>query len=167
MLAALAVVAVAAVAARDAVYWEKPLPASRSATSSSTGRSPSSWTARAYDVAPRGAPVDSAATERAQAEAGRDSFRTRVRALADPSPPRIWVEPVLEPRRSRGARGATRARARRSPAGRRSSRRGETFVAIPARPGAEVDAAPRHARVKAAAPARERIVAPLLRSRTS
>ena len=38
---------------------------------------------------------ESGATALAARERGHDSFRTRVRALADPSPPRLLVDPVL------------------------------------------------------------------------
>ena len=110
--------------ARRRLLGESRCPASRSATSSSTGRSQSTWTAR-----PSGSKslaswvtVDHAATERAHGRgAAATRSRTRVRALADPSPPRIWVTPVLEPHGRPSARRTTRGQLAR-PRGRRSSR---------------------------------------------
>ena len=164
MLPLAAVVSVGAVAARDAVYWEKPLPGvavrdvelDRPVTIVVDGKSvrlPSLAVALA---------VDRAATVQAKAAAGHDSFRTRVQALVDPSPPRLWVAPVLEPK---AAEELVAQLERKLAPPRRGQvvRRGETFVAIPARPGAEVARAAFVKELKAAALAgSDRIVAPLL-----
>ena len=139
VLAIAGVVGVAAVSARDAVYWQKPLPgvAVRHVELDrplivSVGDKHVRLTKLA-DVLE----VDRAATARVKAEAGRESFRTRVRALVDPSPPRILVTPVLQPV---GAEELV-ARLERKlapPRASRVERRGDTFVAIAAKPGAEI-----------------------------
>jgi vancomycin resistance protein YoaR len=159
-----AVVGVAGVAARDAVYWEKPLPGvavrqielDRAVAVEVDGKD-----VRLPSLA-ESLTVDRPATARAKVAAGHDSFRTRVRALADPSPPRIWVTPVLRPTRTEQlVARLERKLAPSRPA--RVERRGETFVAVPARPGAELDRAKLLRELKAAALAgRERLVAPLL-----
>src|SRR5688500_15599666 len=142
MLALAAVAAVGAVAARDAVYWEKPLPGvavrelrlDRPVAGDVRGK-----TVRLPSLADSLA-VDRTASEQAKIDAGRDSFRTRVRALVDPSPQRIWVNPVLRPT---GAEELV-ARLEREldrPRPARVERRGEAFVAVSAQPGAEIDRA--------------------------
>lgn len=96
VLACLAGAVVAAVGARDAYYWDRPLPgvelreaALAQPVAVAVGR-------RTYDVTPGEAlRVDGTATERALWQAGRTSVVARVRRLVDPSPPALVVDPVL------------------------------------------------------------------------
>ena len=164
LLTLAAIAAVGAVAARDAVYWEKPLPGvalrelrlDRPVAVDVDGK-----TVRLQSLADSLA-VDGAATEQAKVDAGRHSVRTRVRALVDPTPPRIRVNPVLHPI---GAEELV-ARLEREldrPRAARVERRGERFVAVSAQPGAEIDRAALLRKLKATALAgRTRLVAPLL-----
>jgi vancomycin resistance protein YoaR len=94
--AALVVVAVGAVAARDAVYWERPLPGV-AVDEVSLGEAIEVRVGdERYPLDPRTVlRVDEAATAARAQERGRDSFLTRLRALVDPSPPALAVEPVL------------------------------------------------------------------------
>jgi vancomycin resistance protein YoaR len=96
VVAALAGTAAAAVAARDAVYWEQPLPGV-SVREVALGEGIEVRVGgKRYALDPRTIlRVDEAATAAAARERGRDSFRTRIRALADPSPPALAVDPVL------------------------------------------------------------------------
>jgi vancomycin resistance protein YoaR len=164
VLVTAAVAGVAAVCARDAVYWEQPLPGvavrpvqlDRQLMVKVDGKNVTLQTLAGALA------VDRVATARAKAEAGRDSFRTRLRALVDPSPPRIWVTPVLQPT---GAEELV-ARLERDldpPRPPRVERRRDTFVALPARPGAELARAAFLEKLKSAALAgRKRLVAPLV-----
>ena len=95
-VAAFAGSAVAVVAARDAVYWERPLPGV-SVREVALGEGVEVRVGgKRYALDPRTIlRVDEAATAAAARERGRDSFRTRIRALADPSPPALAVDPVL------------------------------------------------------------------------
>ena len=163
LLVVLVVAAVGAVAARDAVYWEKPLPgaAVRPLDLDRKIR---------VDVGGKTVPVrlstavriDGAATARAKAQAGRGSFRTRVRALVDPSPPQLLVNPVLEPTVTEELLARLEAKlAPSSPA--RVKRRGDRFLAVAARPGAKLDRAAFDKKLTTTALAgRVRLVAPLL-----
>ena len=88
--------AVTAVAARDAYYVDRPLPGvvvrepdlARAVTVVVDGKT--------FRVRPRRVlRLHAAATDRAARETGRRAFLTRVRALADPTPPALAVDPVL------------------------------------------------------------------------
>jgi vancomycin resistance protein YoaR len=135
-LAALAGAAVGAVAVRDAIYWEKPLPgvevreiALEQPISVRVG-------GEGYRVEPSEfLALDEAATALAAQERGHDSFRTRVRALADPTPPRLLVDPVLVP--SGPLDGNLGRLERKLP----DPRRAQVSMAgvVAARPGARID----------------------------
>jgi vancomycin resistance protein YoaR len=87
---------VAAVAARDAAYWDRPLPgvelrAADLDRTVSVSVGDESYEVRVGDVLA----LDAAATERALWEAGRATFAQRMRRVADPSPAPLAVDPVL------------------------------------------------------------------------
>ena len=140
VLAGLAGAAVAAVAARDAQYWERPLPGVE-LRGADLGRPVSvAVGGKTYDVRPGEAlMVDQAATRAALVQAGHDSFARRVRQLADPSPPAIVVDPVVVPR------PGVQALADRLSAGLPKPRRAQAvsangaFSVIASRPGDAVD----------------------------
>ncbi len=97
-LAGLAGAGAAAVAVRDAVYWERPLPGVEVRQVALSKPIEVRVGDDFYNVEPRQVfRIDQAATALAARERGHDSFRTRVRALADPSPPALPVDPVLVP----------------------------------------------------------------------
>ncbi|MBA3475750.1 MAG: VanW family protein [Actinobacteria bacterium] len=106
--------------------------------------------------------VDAAATQALLVRAGHDSVRSRVRQLADPTPPTLLVDPVLVHRP-----GAAAIAARISatlPKPRRAqvvSRRGE-FSVIPARPGDAIDSTKLIASLEHAALAGARTLSPAL-----
>ena len=138
-LAIVAVAAVAAVGARDAYYWDRPLPGVelRSAQLQTPVRVVVGE--REYHVRPGEAlRVDGTATEQALWDAGRTSFTGRIRQLVDPSPPALVVEQVLVagPRTEQIAQevSASLPKPRRAQVVARSG-----FRIIPARPGDAVD----------------------------
>ena len=95
-LAAVAGAAIAVVAVRDAVYWEKPLPGVEVREIALDRPISVRVGGERYAVDPSAfLQLDEAATQLAERERGHDSFRTRVRALVDPSPPTLLVDPVL------------------------------------------------------------------------
>ena len=95
-LATVAVVAVAAVGARDAYYWDRPLPGVELREAQLQTPVRVDVAGRQYRIRPdEVVRVDGAATERARWQAGRTSFADRVRQLVDPSPPTLVVDPVL------------------------------------------------------------------------
>src|SRR5688572_27175486 len=99
VLAGLVGAAVAAIAARDAVYWERALPGVELRTVDLAQRLAVTVGGETYEVRPGEALlVDRAATQLALVRAGHDSFSQRIRRLADPSPPKLLVDPVLAPR---------------------------------------------------------------------
>ena len=141
VVAALVGAAVAAVAARDAVYWDRPLPGAEVRAVALDRPVAATVGDETYDVRPAEAlRVDRAATERELWEAGRGSFLGRMRQLVDPTPPELVVDPVLVPR------GGTEAIAERLstqlPRSRRAQvvSRGGSFRVIPSKPGETVDA---------------------------
>jgi vancomycin resistance protein YoaR len=140
-LAALGFAAVAAVAVRDAVYWEKPLPGVK-LSQVELGRTVQVVVGdETYDVRPEEALiVDEAATQSALVAAGHGAFLRRVRQLADPSPPALAVHPVLVPRP--GAERLAKRLSRALPKPRRAQvvSRGGSFSVLPSRPGDAVDA---------------------------
>jgi vancomycin resistance protein YoaR len=140
VLAALAGAAVTAVAVRDAVYWEKPLPGV-ALTEVDLDRSVQVVVGdKTYDVRPADAlRVEERATQAALVQEGHDSFLERVRQLVDPSPPVLAVDPVLVPRPGAEELGKRLSRALTKP--RRAqvvSRRG-SFSVLPSQPGDAVD----------------------------
>jgi vancomycin resistance protein YoaR len=97
-VAGLAGAAVAGIAVRDAVYWERPLPGVAVREISLADGVEVRVRGQRYAVDPRKVfRIDDAATARAARERGHGSFLTRVRALVDPSPPTLLVDPVLVP----------------------------------------------------------------------
>lgn len=96
IVAGLAGAAVAGVAVRDAVYWERPLPGVAVREISLADGIEVRVRGERYAVDPRTVlRVDEAATATAARERGHSSFLARVRALVDPSPPALLVDPVL------------------------------------------------------------------------
>ncbi len=99
VLAIAAVLAVAAVGARDAYYWDRPLPGVELREAGLQEPVRIVVGEREYDVRPGEVlSLDSTATEQALWDAGRTSFTGRIRQLVDPSPPKLVVDPVLETR---------------------------------------------------------------------
>ena len=140
-LAALAVAAVAAVAIRDAVYWEKPLPGVTLSEVELERTIQVVVDDETYDVRPGEAlRVDTAATQAALVKAGHDSFVRRVQQLVDPSPPVLQVDPVLVP--TPGAEALAKRVSRALPRPRRAQvvSRGGSFSVLPSRSGDAVDA---------------------------
>ena len=136
VVATLAVTAGAALAARDALYWDEPLPGVTVREIAlerpidvrvGTGR---------YQLEPRTVlRIDAAATAARARHRGRESFLTRVRALADPSPPALAVDPVLVRKGSLEVFLARAERDLRKPVPARVSLAGVR----PSRPGDEID----------------------------
>ena len=140
VLASLAGAAVAAVGARDAYYWDRPLPGVELREAALAQPVAVAVAGRTYDVTPGEAlRVDGTATERALWQAGRASFVARVRRLVDPSPPTLVVDPVLVARPQAeelaGRVSAALPRPRRAQVVARGG-----FRVIPSRPGDAVDA---------------------------
>ena len=135
-LGILAVVAAGALAARDAVYRDRPLPGVTVREVALDRRIEVRVGAARHELRPRTVlRVDEAATAARARERGRDSFLTRLRALADPSPPELAVDPVLV-RTGRLAAFVERAeRGLRKPVPARVSLAGVR----PSRPGDEID----------------------------
>ena len=135
-LAALAVMAAGALAARDAVYRDRPLPGVTVREVALDERIEVRVGAARHALQPRTVlRVDEAATAARARERGRDSLLTRLRALADPSPPELAVDPVLV-RASGLAPFVERAeRDLRKPVPSRVSLAG----VAPSRPGSEID----------------------------
>ena len=95
-LAIVAVAAVAAVGARDAYYWDRPLPGVELREAELKTPVRVVVAGREYQVRPSEAlRLDGTATEQALWDAGRTSFTGRIRQLVDPSPPTLVVDPVL------------------------------------------------------------------------
>ena len=95
-LAIVAVAAVAAVGARDAYYWDRPLPGVELREAQLQTPVRVVVGDREYHVKPGEAlRLDGTATEQALWDAGRTSFTGRIRQLVDPSPPTLVVDPVL------------------------------------------------------------------------
>jgi vancomycin resistance protein YoaR len=139
-LAVLAVGAVAAVAARDAVYWEKPLPGVTLARVD-LGRPIEVVVGdRAYDVRPGEAVrVDDTATQAALVRAGHDSFLRRVRQLVDPTPQVLEVSPVLVPRPGAESLAKRLSRSLQKPRRAQVVSRNGSFSILPSQPGDAVD----------------------------
>jgi hypothetical protein len=139
MLVGAAAAAAAAVAARDALYWEKPLPGVALRQVELDRPVEVRVADERYAVAPSSVlQVDEAATQAALVEAGHDSFLRRVRQLVDPSPPALLVDPVLVP--TAGAEELARKLSQTLPRPRRAQvvARGGSFRILPSRPGDSV-----------------------------
>jgi vancomycin resistance protein YoaR len=135
-LAALAVVAAGALAARDAVYRDRPLPGVTVREVALDGRIQVRVGAARHPLQPRTVlRVDEDATAARARERGRDALLTRLRALADPSPPELAVDPVLVREGGLAAFVERAERDLRKPVPSRVSLAGVQ----PARPGDEID----------------------------
>jgi vancomycin resistance protein YoaR len=135
-LAALAGAAVAAVAVRDAVYWERPLPGAALREVALDRGIEVRVGGERHAVDPRTVlQVDEAATQSALVEAGHDSFLRRIRQLVDPSPPALLVDPVLVPRPGAETLAARLSRSLPKPRRAQVVTRGDSFTIIPSRPG--------------------------------
>ena len=163
IVAGLAGAAVAGIAIRDAVYWERPLPGVQLRVADLARPVGVSVDGKTYDVRPGEAlMVDAAATQATLVRTGHDSFLRRVRRLVDPSPPTLLVDPVLVPRP-----GADKLAERLSaalPKPRRAqvvTRRGE-FSVIPSLPGDAIDATQLLASLQKAALTDARTLSPAL-----
>ena len=163
LLAGLAVAAVAAVAIRDAHYWDRPLPGVQLREASLAAPVEVTVGGKTYSVRPGEAlMVDAAATQSALTRTGHDSFLRRVRQLVDPSPPVLLVDPVLVPRP--GAAETAAHLSAELPKPRRAqvvSRRGNYSV-IPSRPGETIDPAQLLVSLGTAALTGERTLTPAL-----
>jgi len=99
VVAGLVGVAVGAVAARDAYYWDRPLPGAELRAADLDRAVAVTVAGTSQDVRPGQAlRVDGTATEQALWQAGRTSLLRRLRQLVDPTPPKLVVDPVLVPR---------------------------------------------------------------------
>jgi vancomycin resistance protein YoaR len=135
-LASLAVVAAGALAARDAVHRDRPLPGVTVREVALDERIEVRVGAAPHGLRPRTVlRVDEAATAARARERGRDSFLTRLRALADPSPPELAVDPVLVREGGLAAFIERAERGLRKPVPARVSLAGVQ----PSRPGDEID----------------------------
>ena len=130
----------AAVGARDAYYWDRPLPGVELREAQLETPVRVVVGGKTYDVKPAEAlRVDAAATQQALWNAGRTSFVGRMRTIVDPSPPTRVVDQVLV------ARPEVDEVAARVSAALPKPRRAQVVVrngleVIPARPGDGVDA---------------------------
>ena len=139
VLACVAGLAGATVAARDAYYWDRPLPGVQLREAKLGTPVRILVGGKAYEVRPDEVlRLDGAATDQALWDAGRSSFTGRMRQLVDPSPPTRVVDPVLVPRH-----GLEEVAARVSaalPKPRRAQVVAHSdFRVIPSRPGDAVD----------------------------
>ena len=134
-------VAAATIAARDAFYVDKPLPGVVVREPNLSRAVEIRLAEKRVLVRPRRVlAVNSAATAAAARRAGRQSFLTRVRALADPSPPAIVVVAVLQEKREAAASWmADLSAGLRKPTPAKIAMRGLTPVVTPARPGEQID----------------------------
>jgi vancomycin resistance protein YoaR len=139
-VAALAVAAVAGIAIRDAVYWEKPLPGVVVGKAPLGDMVEVDVAGTRYVATPRTVlRVDPAATAAAARERGHGSFLTRVRALVDPSPPTLVVDPVLVPTQAGSLDNLIGRLERKLPDPRRAQVSMDGVVA--SRPGERIDRA--------------------------
>ena len=140
IVAALAGAAVAGVAIRDAVYWERPLPGVQLREADLARPIEVSVGEKTYDVRPGEAlMVDATATQAALVRTGHDSFLRRIHRLVDPSPPTLLVDPVLVPRPSAEKLAEHLAAALPKPRRAQVVTRGGTFSVIPSLPGDAID----------------------------
>ncbi len=140
-LAFLAVSTVATVGARDAYYWDRPLPGVELREAQLQTPVRVVVGDKGYEIRPGEVlRIDGAATQRALWEAGRTTFAGRIRQLVDPSPPSRVVDPVLV------ARPELEEMAARVSAALPKPRRAQVVAksdlrVIPSRPGDAVDPA--------------------------
>ncbi|MDF2749229.1 MAG: vanomycin resistance protein VanB [Gaiellaceae bacterium] len=135
-LVALAVVATGALAARDAAYRDRPLPGVTVREVALDRPIEVRVGAAGHALRPETVlGVDEAATAARARERGRGSFLTRLRALADPSPPELTVDPVLVREGGLAAFVERAERGLRKPVPARVSLAGVR----PSRPGDEID----------------------------
>lgn len=163
VVSGLAVVTAAAVAARDAVYWERPLPGVELRAVDLDQPIAVSVRNETYDVRPGQALlVDEAATRRKLVRNGHDSFVRRVRQLVDPTPPKLVVDPVLRPRP--GIEKLAERLSASLPKPRRAQivSRGGTFTVIPSLPGDAIEPTRLLASLRSAALTGERRLTPSL-----
>jgi vancomycin resistance protein YoaR len=140
LLAVAAGAAAAAVAARDAAYWDRPLPGVELREADLDRAVSVTVRDRAYPVRPREAlAVDRAATDRALWAAGRESFLDRMRQLVDPSPRTILVDPVLVRRPELDELAARLSAALPRPRRAQVVNRQGDYRIVPARPGDAVN----------------------------
>jgi vancomycin resistance protein YoaR len=163
LLAAAAGAAAAAVAARDAVYWDRPLPGVELRPADLERPIAVTVGDETYEVRPVEAlALDRAATDRALWSAGRGSFAERMRRVAHPDPAPLRVDPVLV-----RAPGLTQLAARLSaalPKPRRAQivNKAGAYRVVPAKPGDAVDAQALAATLKSAVLSGARSAAPPL-----
>ena len=132
--------AAAAVAARDAQYWERPLPGVELRSADLARPVSVAVGEETYDVRPGEAlMVDEAATRAALVRAGHDSFARRIRQLVDPSPPRLLVDPVLVPRPGAGELAERLSAELPKPRRAQAVSAKGAFRVVPSRPGDAVD----------------------------
>jgi vancomycin resistance protein YoaR len=163
LLAVAAGAGAAAVAARDAVYWDRPLPGV--ALREADLERPVAVTVggKTYDVRPAEAlRLDRAATERALWEADRGSFAERMRRIADPDPAPLVVDPVLV--RAAGLDELAQQLSAELPKPRRAQivNTNGAYRIVPARPGDAVDAEQLAAALEQAVLRGERTLSPAL-----
>ncbi len=139
VLACVGGLAVAAVGARDAYYWDRPLPGVELREANLETPVRVVVGGKAYEVRPGEVlRLDGAATEQALWDAARSSFTGRMRQLVDPSPPARVVDPVLVPRPALAEVAARVSAALPKPRRSQVVARSD-FRVIPARPGDAVD----------------------------
>ncbi len=134
--------AAAGVAVRDAVYHDQPLPGVAVRAVDLDRALVVSVGEKRLQLRSGGAfAVDERATAGAAYLAGRDTFWSRVKQLALPSPPRLEVEPVLRPTARLGALADELELKAKLPAPRaaRATVKGSEPVVTPSRPGRVVD----------------------------
>ena len=138
--AALVVAAAAVILVRDAVYSKKPLPGVEVRAVDLDRPLAVTVENRRYVVRGSEALVlDAKATAAAKLAAGRSSFLTRVRQLADPTPRRLEVDPVLVAGPQLGALVERLGARLAPPRSARVERRGTDFAVVPARLGQLID----------------------------
>jgi vancomycin resistance protein YoaR len=140
-LVALAAAAAVAVAARDAAYWDRPLPGAELRAVDLASPVTVVVGGKRYSVRPGEALMrDEAATAAALRDAGHRSFLRRVRQLADPSPPALAVDPVLVRRPAAGTLAVRLSAALPKPRAARVDNLRGSFTVVRSRPGDAVDA---------------------------
>ncbi len=140
VVAGLAGAAVAGVAVRDAVYWERPLPGVQLRAVDLARPVAVAVAGKTYEVRPGEAlMVDAAATQATLVRTGHDSFLRRVRRLADPTPPALHVDPVLVPRPGAEAVAERLSATLPKPRSAQVVSRGGEYSVVPSRSGEAID----------------------------
>ena len=165
VVVAVSTLSVGGVAARDALYVNDPLPGVHVADVALDGTVAVAVGDRVLEVDATGAfEIDAERTAGLAYAAGRDTFWSRVRQLALPSPPELRVEPVLRPTARLAALVDELERDARlpAPAPARLAVKGAEPVVTPAKPGRVIDRDRFAAALEAALRAGEaELVAPL------